>query len=92
MGPVLQAGAAAVHQPVEGRPVMGAGPGGQDQLVAAGDHVDRVDLDGAQPQQGGAQGGRSGGDRPGGGGQPLGGEGDPPGLVEGEGVGHVDEP
>jgi hypothetical protein len=26
------------------------------------------------------------------GGQPLGGQGDPPGLVEGEGVGHVRKP
>ena len=87
MAPVLEAGPAAVDDPVEGGPVVDAGPGGQDQLVAAGDHVDGVDLDGAEPFQGGAQGGRPGRAGPGRGGQPLGGQGDPPGLVEGEGVG-----
>ena len=71
---------------------MGPGPGGQDQLVAAGDHVDRVDLDGPEPLQGGPQGGRPGRAGPGGGGQALGGQDDPPGLVDAEGVGHVRQP
>jgi hypothetical protein len=89
VGPVLEAGPASVDEPVEGGPVVAAGPGMKDQLVAAGDHVDGVDLDGPEPLQGGAQGGRARRGGPGGGGQPLGGQGDPPGLVGGEGVGHL---
>ena len=91
MAPVLEAGPAAVDEPVEGGPVVGAGAGLKDQLVAAGDHVDGVDLDGPEPFQGGPQGGRAGPGRAGRGGQALGGHGDPPGLVEGEGVGHGEE-
>jgi len=92
VAPVLEAGPAPVDDPVEGGPVVGAGPGVEDELVAAGDHVDGVDLDGPEPLQGGPQGGRAGRGRPGRGGQALGGQRHPPGLVEGEGVGHVREP
>jgi hypothetical protein len=92
VGPVLEAGPTAVDEPVEGGPVVAADPGLQHQLVAAGDHVDGVDLDGPEPLQGGAQGRRPRRGGPGGGGQPLGGQGDPAGLVGGEGVGHLRKP
>ena len=45
-------------------------PGRPGPAVAAGDHVDGVDLDGAEPSQGGAQGGRAWPGGPGPGRQP----------------------
>src|SRR6266508_1783442 len=88
VAPVLEPRPPSVQQALERGRVVGAGPGCQDKLVAAGDHIDRVDLDGPEAPQRGPQGGRPGRASSGRGEQPLGGQGEPARLAGGEGLGH----